>query len=384
MGALDRIETVDIYEQLGVKKLINACGPLTRFGGSLMLPEVMEAMAEANRAFVDIEELQRKAGERIAQLLGVEAALVTAGAAAGLALAAAACMAGADPFKARQLPDTTGMKDEMVILRCHRIHYDQAVRLAGARFVEVGYADWSTLEDVQPFVHDRTAAILYVAKAEAVAGSVPLAEIIALGHSRNVPVIVDAADELPPMTNLRRFVAMGADLVLFSGGKDLRGPQASGLIVGKKALVEACAVHNCPNYAVGRPMKVAKETIVGLLKAIELYVNQDFEARMRAWERQRDYLVEQLSGLPHVQISPHQPIAPGSPGSYYLPAVYITIDERGLGLTVDQVEQQLREGEPGIVVDRFETGIALRVQMMQDGEEVLVAKRLKEIWTGVR
>lgn len=370
---------MDIYEQLGVRKLINACGPLTRFGGSLMPSEVMDAVAEANRAFVDIEELQRKAGERIAQLLGVEAALVTAGAAAGLALAAAACMAGADPFKARQLPDTTGMKDEIVILRCHRIHYDQAVRLAGARFVEVGYADWSTLEDVQPFVHDQTAAILYVAKAETVAGSVPLAEIIALGHSRNVPVIVDAADELPPMTNLRRFVAMGADLVLFSGGKDLRGPQASGLIVGKKALVEACAVHNCPNYGVGRPMKVAKETIIGLLKAIELYLQQDFDAEMRAWERKRDYLVEQLSTLSHVRVSPHQPIAPGSPASYYLPAVYITIDERRLGLTVDQVIDQLREGEPGIVVDRSETGIVLRIQMMQDGEEMLVAKRLKEI-----
>lgn len=372
---------MDIYEQLGVKKLINTCGPLTGLGGSLMPLEVLEAMVEANRAFVDIEELQQKVGERIAQILGVEAALVTAGAAAGLTVAAA-CMAGADPVRAKQLPDTAGMRNEIVILRSHRIHYDQAVRLAGAHFTEVGYADWTEIGEVRPWITDRTAAILYVAKFETAAGSIPLAQMIALAKAQSVPIIVDAADELPPVENLRKFTAMGADLALFSGGKDLRGPQASGLIVGKKALIQACAIHNCPNYGVGRPMKVSKEIIVGLLKAIELYVQQDFHAEMREWERKRDYLVDQLSGLPHVQVCSSQPIAPGAPGSFYLPAAYVTLDESGLGMTLDQVVQRLREGEPGIAVDRTDTGIALRVQMMQGGEEKLVASRLKEILMG--
>jgi uncharacterized pyridoxal phosphate-dependent enzyme len=369
----------DIYDRLGVKKLINAYGPVTRVSGSLMPPEVIEAMIEANRAFVDIVELQEKAGARIAQLVGVEAALVTAGAAAGLAVAAAACMAGADPVKAKQLPDTRGMKDEVVVLRCHRIHYDQAVRFSGARFVEAGFRDWSATEDVANAIGEDTAAVFYVAKFESASGSVPLADVIALARSRSVPVIVDAADQLPPLSNLRRFVEMGAALVCFSGGKDIRGPQASGLIVGKKGWIEACAANNCPNYGVGRPMKVAKESIVGLVRALELYVQQDFDAERRAWETQRDHLVQRLSGLPHVQACAAKPVPPGAPGSFYLPAAYVDLDEEGLGMTVDEVVCQLREGKPGIAVDRSPSGLVLRVQMLQAGEESLLAARLIEI-----
>jgi len=316
---------MDVYAQLGVKKLINAYGPVTKIGGSLMPPQVIEAMAEANKAFVDMDELLEKAGQRIAEMIGVEAAFVTSGAAAGLATAAAACMAGTDPAKAKQLPDTSGIKDEIVVLRSHRIHYDQAVRLSGARFIEVGFADWSSVDDIEPYITENTAAVLYVAKAETARGSVPLEEVIEIAKARNVPVIVNASDELPPASNLRRFTDMGADLVLFSGGKDIRGPQASGLVLGKRALIKACAVNGSPNYGVGRPMKGAKEIVVGLVKAVELYVQQDFEAEMKAWERQRDYLVEQLSGLPHVNVSPTEAIVPGSPGSFYLPAAYVDL-----------------------------------------------------------
>ena len=370
---------MDIYDRLGVKKLINACGPVTKIGGSLMPPEVLEAMAEANRAFVDIEELQDKAGERIAQILGVEAAIVTAGAAAGLAVAAAACMAGADPAKAKQLPDTSGMKSEIVVLRSHRLHYDQAVRVSGARFVEVGFGDWSDIEDVASHITDNTAAILYTAKMEKARGSVPLEKIIALAIARDVPVIVDAADELPPMSNLRRFVDMGADLVTFSGGKDIRGPQASGLIVGKQKWIQACATNNCPNYGVGRPMKVAKETIAGLVKALEMYIQQDFDAEFRAWEGQRDYLVERLSNLPGVHASATKPLSDGAPGSFYLPAAYVDLDEEKLGLTVEAVIQQLQAGDPGIVVGRSPGGLVLRAHMLQAGEEKILAARLLEV-----
>jgi len=368
-----------VYDELGVKRLINAFGPVTKVGGSLMSPEVINAMNEAAKGFVDMDELLKKAGERVAEITGAPAAFVTSGAAAGLAISAAACMAGTDPNKAKQLPNTSGMKNEIVVLRCHRIHYDQAIRVAGARFVEVGFADWSSACDIEASITEDTAAILYVAKEETALGSVPLEQVIDTGKVRNIPVIVDAADELPPVSNLHKFTDMGASLVVFSGGKDIRGPQGSGLILGREDLIEACTVNGSPNYGIGRPMKVDKEEIVGLVKALELYVAQDFEAEMKTWERQRDYLVEKLSRLAHVTVSPQEPVAPGSPGSFYLPAAYVELDEERLGMTRDEVVRKLREGDPGIVVGESPTGIVIRVHMLEEGQEKEVTARLMAI-----
>ena len=183
-------------------------------------------------------------------------------------------------------------------------------------------------------------------------------------------------DELPPVSNLHKFTDMGADLVIFSGGKDIQGPQGSGLILGRKDLIKACAVNGSPNYGIGRPMKVDKEEIVGLVKALELYVAQDFRAEMKTWERQRGYLVEKLSRLAHVNVSPHEPVTPGSPGSFYLPAAYVELDEERLGMTRDEVVRKLREGDPGIVVDESPTGIVVRVHMLEEGQEKEVTARL--------
>jgi L-seryl-tRNA(Ser) seleniumtransferase len=373
------VKIMDVYEQLGVKKLINAFGPVTKVGGSLMPREVVDAMAEASRAFVDMDELLEKAGERIAQIIGVEAAFVTSGAAAGLAIAAAACMTGADAKKAKQLPDTDGMKHDIVILRCHRIHYDQAVKLSGARFVEVGFSDFSGIDDIESFLTEQTAAILYIAKGERAKGSVPLRHVIELGKTRGVPVIVDAADEVPPLSNLRRFNDMGGDLVLFSGGKDIRGPQASGLILGKRPLIRACAVNGSPNYGIGRPMKISKEVVIGLVRGVELYGRQDFEAEMGTWEKQRDYLVQRLSKIPHMKVCSREAVPPGSPGSFYLPAAYVNLDDPALGMTKAEVIRKLKEGNPGIVVGESPDGIILRVHMLERGEEALIADRLIEI-----
>ena len=336
-------------------------------------------MAEAARSFVDIDELLEKAGEKIAATISVEAAFITSGAAAGLAVAAAACMAGADPQKAKQLPDSRGMKDEIVVLRCHRIHYDQAVRLSGARFVEVGFADWSAANDMEPFVTENTAAILYLAKGERARASIPADQVIAIAKAKNVPVIVDAADEVPPVSNLRRYTDLGADLVLFSGGKDIRGPQDSGLIIGKTEMIKACAVNGCPNYGIGRPMKISKEVVVGLVKAVELYLLQDFDQEMKIWERQRDYMVEKLKGTSHIRVTVSEPIAPGSPGSFYLPAAYVTFDEKKLGMSKDDIVDKLRTGNPGIVTGESSNGIILRAHMLQEGEEEQVVMRLLEI-----
>jgi L-seryl-tRNA(Ser) seleniumtransferase len=369
---------VDIYEQLGVKKLINAWGTVTRIGGSKMPPEVLEAMCEAAQAYVDIDELLRKAGERIAKLIGVEAAFITSGAAAGLAVATAACIAGTDPVKVARLPDTSGMKNEIIILKCHRFRYDQAVRLTGAKLVEVGLADRTLPEELEAAINERTAAIIYLAEAEHVRGSLPLVMVCNIAKKHNVPVIVDAAAELPPIDNLRRFLEVGADLVIFSGGKDIRGPQSSGLILGKKSLIEACAANSCPNHSIGRPMKVDKETIVGLLKAVEIYVQQDFKGRMQRWEEIVQYFVTELDGLKGIKAWRGFPTEPGIQPTC-IPRAYIEISEEELGISIPEIQARLREGDPGIVVGTFEKGLVLNPQMLEDGEEKIVVGRLKEI-----
>jgi len=340
---------------------------------------VVEAMVEASRVFVSVDGLLEKAGKRIAQLTGNEAAYVTSGAAAGLAIAAAACMAGADAAKALQLPDISGLKDEFIMLRCHRIHYDQAIRLAGGRIVDVGFADWSTPSQIEVALSDRTAGILYTAKAETVTGSLPLSEVIRVASGANVPVIVDAADELPPCSNLCRFTNAGVDLAIFSGGKDIRGPQASGLVLGRRDLIEACSCHANPRHGIGRPMKAGKEEIVGLVKAVELYVQQDFEAEMNVWKERADYFRESLQGIPHIWVYTERAPIPGEPGSFRLPAAYVDIDEEGLGKAKDLVVKELLAGDPAIAVGQTSTGIVLRSQMLQSGEEKLVAHRVKEV-----
>lgn len=370
---------MDIYKDFGVKRIINAMGPYTKIGGSLMAPEVIEAMAKASKSFVDINELLEKAGKRIAEITGSEAAYVSSGAAAGLAVATAACMAGTDPIKAKQLPDTSGMKDEVIILRCHRIHYDQAIRVAGAHFVEVGFSDWSSPGLIQDAISDITSAIAYIAKFEDMRGSVPLEQVIDIARDADIPLIVDAADELPPVTNLYRFTNMGADLVIFSGGKDIQGPQGSGIVLGRKDLIEACAVNGNPNYGIGRPMKVDKETIIGILKAVELYVEQDFEAEMEKWESQRDYLVKELSKLPHVKAKPKEVDIPGEPGSFHLPTTYIELKEKKISVTRKEVVEILWEGSPRIAVEESPPYIVIRSQMLKEGEEKIIADRFREI-----
>ncbi len=370
-----------IYEELGVRTVINAVGPFTRYGGSLMPPEVVRAMGEAAQAFVDIDELLDKAGCRIAQLVGVPAAFVTGGAAAALAVSAAACMAGADPVKAMQLPDTRGLKDEIIMLRVHRIHYDQALRVAGARIVDAGFTDWSSVGDLEAVLTERTAGVLYVAKSESMAGSIPLHDVLAFARRHEVPVVVDAADELPPASNLHRFVAEGADAALYSGGKDLRGPQSSGLIVGTKDFVEACRVHACPHYGVGRPMKAGKEEIAGLVKAVERYVQGDTDAYVRCLRQAVAYFREAFASLPHVHVDADPTPIPGEPGSYRLPSLQLKVDGGALSITGAELARRLFECDPRIVVGVAPSGIVLRPQMLEEHELPIVVARVREALT---
>jgi L-seryl-tRNA(Ser) seleniumtransferase len=340
-----------------------------------MSPEVLRAMRQASRAYVDLEELLGKAGERIAALVGAEAAFITSGAAAALAVAAAACMAGMDPQAARRLPDSSGLRDEVLMLKAHRFGFDQAVRLAGARIVEVGLPERALAAQLEAALGDRSAAFLYLAEAQDCPGSLPLAEIVQITRRRSVPVIVDAAAELPPVGNLRRYLQQGADLVLFSGGKDLRGPQSSGLILGRKDLIAACARNSCPNFSVGRPMKVDKESICGLVRAVERYVGQDFAARERGWERVVGLFVRRLSDFAGVRVRRDFPTPPGiQPAG--IPRAYVQVDPSRAGVSAAWLRDSLRAGEPRIEAELDGDCLVLNPQLLGRKEAKVIAGRI--------
>jgi len=374
----------DIYKRLGVKTYINAYSTATKYSGSTMSPEVLDAMKEASKSFVELTELQEKARKKIANLLGVEAAYITGGAAAGIVISVAACIAGKELEKIRMLPNTDILeKNEIILLRSHLNHYEQQIRQAGGKIVEIGYNAEAYLWELEKAISKKTAAVFYFAESENTLGSLPIKDIIETSHKYGVPVLVDAAAQLPPLGNVTKFLKMGTDLVMLSGGKDIRGPQSSGLILGKKDLIEACILNGVPNLSIGRPLKVDKEAMVGLLKAIELYIEQDFEKEMLEWNKQVDYIVTKLSKIPTLDVKKGLGISPGCQPEN-IPRVYVTWDQEKLGLTKKDVVKMLKEGEPGIIVrpspkDNIQ-GIELKPHMLNKGEEEIIAARIKEIF----
>jgi uncharacterized pyridoxal phosphate-dependent enzyme len=367
---------MDIYDELGVTKVINGSATLTALGGSIMPPEVLAAMAEAARHFVDIDELQRKVGAKIAEWTHNEAAYVSCGAAAGLVLSTAACIAGTDPSKRERLPHTGGMANEVIVHKHGRVGYDFAVRQAGAKLVEIGSEQGTSSQEMEEAINDRTAAILYFYNVTRMGGLVPLEEAIAIARRRGVPLIVDAAAQIPPVENLWRFTHMGADLALFSGGKGLCGPQSSGLILGRTDLIEACAFHACPRPFIGRPMKVGKEELVGLMAAIKWYLNLDHEALMASYEAQVQYVTDAFAGCSGVSAQRSFPSEAGQP----MPRAEITFDEKALGLTRDEILAQLRTGRPSIALaPAGANGVYLNPQTLQPGQVETIVARIKQI-----
>jgi L-seryl-tRNA(Ser) seleniumtransferase len=367
---------MSIYDELGIRPLINASATLTRLGGSIMPPEVVEAMVDASRHFVNLDELQRRVGERIAELTGNEAAYVSCGAAAGLVLATAACVAGGDPAAIARLLDTTGLKNEVIIHKSHRNGYDHAVRQVGVKVVEIGMALHTAPWELERAITPDTAAIFWFQGAMTGHGDLPLETVIEIANAHNVPVVVDAAAQLPPVENLWRFTQMGAALAVFSGGKDLRGPQSSGLIVGRQDLIEACRSNGSPNHSIGRPMKVGKEEMVGLLAAVKRYLTLDHEARASQDEEVVAGWCSELNRRPGVQAERSFPNEAGQP----LPRAKVVIDPARAGLTRDQVIQRLEEGTPAITVALSgDDGFYLNPMTLADGEEQIVLERLLAI-----
>ncbi len=367
------------YADLGVRPVINAWGTVTVMGGSTMPPEVLAAMAEAGRQYVPIHELHQAAGQYISKRLGVEAAYIPCGAAAGMALAAAACMAGTDPVYRAQLPEVEGLlKDELIVFRSMRSRYDQAFRVAGARLIEIGMPKKTEAWELEhALASPRVAAVGYIVEHES-PEMLPLETILELSHARNVPVIVDAAAEIPPLENLWRYVQLGADLAIFSGGKDIRGPQSTGLMVGRKDLIEACAFHSCPNHAIGRGMKAGKEEIIGFVTALDLYLEQDFDAEMTGWEAQVAHIVETLSAVEGVAA---RRVYPGDPGiqPIWIPRAYVDWTPQVTRRSPLAVKEDLLQGEPRVVVGTSATGLVVNPQMLEPGQERIVAECIKRV-----
>lgn len=369
-----REKRMGIYQELGIKKVVNAWGTVTKLGGSLMSPEVLEAMREAAGSFVSMEELHEKAGRRIAELLNVEAACVTCGAAAGLAVATAACMTGLRKSFAYQLPDTTGMKDEILVLKCHRDLYDQSMLLTGAKFVEVGVTSYAFAQQIEDKISDRTAAFFFTCEAETMRGSIPFEEIAAVCKAHGVPIIVDAAAELPPKKNIRRYLDMCASFVVFSGGKELRGPQASGLILGTKEGIEACDLNCCPNYGIGRAMKVDKENICGLVKAVEIFAGKDYDRQMEIWEGYTHQLEKMLSACPAIQICTGYPQEPG-----VQPACILRLFVKPLTMTAPELFDRLTALNPSVYTFLYQDKVVLNPQCLEEDELQYVADAILSV-----
>jgi D-glucosaminate-6-phosphate ammonia-lyase len=366
-----------IYERLGIRPLINARGTHTRLGGSIMAPEVLAAMQEAAGAYILLDELQARASEVIARATGAEAGMVTGGAEAGLLLATAGILAGTDPIKIERLPDTTGMKNEAIIHRAHRNGYDHALRAAGAKVVEVGYGHGTIPYQLEAAFTEQTALVEYLASPWASRGALPLAQTCAIAHKHGVPVLVDAAAMLPPAENLTRFIAEGADLVTFSGGKGLRGPQSSGILAGRADLIRAALANGSPNHSVGRAAKAAKEDIVGLIVALERYLALDHAAELARWEAQAEYMLERFDGLPGVEA---RTLYDGR--EHITPRVELRftptsgIDAHDLVLAMEQGDTRVYLFEPN-GPSAVPNSVIINTHTMQPGDEKIIAEVLR-------
>lgn len=361
----------DVISELGVRTFINAAGTYTMLTASLMPDEVMDAMREASKHYVNLNELQDAVGRRIAELLGCEAAMVTSGAAGALTVGTAACITGKDPDKIRRIPDLTGMKSEVIIQKSHRYGYDHAVRAVGIRMVEV-----ETAEDFERAVNEKTAMALFFNDAEP-RGRIKLEEFVALCKKHGIPSFNDAAADVPPVENLSKYTKMGFDLVTFSGGKGIRGPQSAGLLLGRKDLIEAARLNTSPySDSIARGMKVNKEEMVGMLVALELYLKKDHAAEAREWDRRVEIIAREAKKVKTVTTEVRVP-----PIANHTPHLFIRWDQSAVKITPPEVMKQLREGRPSIEACPLTNKDALvfTVWMMQKGDAEIVARRVREI-----
>ena len=369
---------MSVYEKLGLKRAINGVGTVTNLGGSLMPREVVDAMREASEAFVDMRELIRRTGAIVAELTGAEAGIITSGASAGLVLATAACMTGNDPEKMERLPDTRGMRNEIIVQRTLRTGWYRMLQLTGARLVEAGDVDETTAGQVEEAVTARTAAIWYF-DFEPREGIVSLEELAKIGKRRGVPVLVDAAAEVPPVENLTRYLQRGADVVVFSGGKGIRGPNDSGFVCGRRDIVEAIALQMCPRMGIGRAMKIGKEGIIGAISALTRYVREDHAMEARDWEDKVTYMVKELGRIPGLRAERVIPEADMPIRPLGIPRTQVTLDEEALDCSAEELVAELADGNPSIRLYAWRGRVLINPQCLQDGEERVIVAQIRSV-----
>jgi len=379
-GELTKGALMGVYEKLGVRPVIHGAGTTTRYGGSIMRPETIEVMREAAQSLVNIDELNEAAGAAIARILGAPAALVTAGSTAGLVLQAAACMTGDDPAKITRLPDTTGMRREFVIQRAHRFSYDQAYRVPGGVLVEIGLGRRTAVFELENAITERTAGVVHlVSPFTSPPGVLSFEEVREVAHARGVPVLVDAASMLPPRDNLFRYLRGGADLVIFSGGKGIRGPQSTGILAGRRDLVRAATLNASPNQAIGRAAKTSKEEIVGIVNALELFLAEDEAAEMARYRDVCASIVDTLRDIQGLRALVEQDC-----DNRVIPHAVVYFEPSWKGPSGKAVRLALASGEPHIYVQQgaLQGGYADEISVdpinLQPGDEKIVATRLRE------
>jgi uncharacterized pyridoxal phosphate-dependent enzyme len=362
----------DFFSELGVRPIINAAGTSTALTGNLMLPEAIRAWEYATRKFVNLDELHDAIGQKIASLVGSEAALVSAGAASALTLGTAACMTGLNQDFIRQLPDTWGMKDEVIIQKSHRFSYDHAVRNCGVRMIEI-----ETAEELAEAVNSRTAMMLFLNVGEP-RGQISAAEFARLGKKHSTPTFIDCAADVPPVDNLFKFLKMGYDLATFSGGKAMRGPQSTGLLLGRKDLIAAARLNGLPHAnTIGRGMKVNKEEMLAMMVALESYLQRDHGDDWRKWERQVESIARRVEKVPGVHATRFVPeIANRSP------QLHIGWDQDKIKINRDKVLEALRTGAPPIEARPWEEKeLEVLVWTLQPGEAEIVGERIAQLLT---
>ena len=373
-GALDP-GTEALYQRLGVSPIINAAGSITRLGGTRTRPETLELMARAARVMVNIDDLNRAAGREVARLVGAQAGFVCSGAAGGLLLQAAACISGNDPVRMRQLPNTEGLKNEIVIHTMHRFPYDQAYRAAGANMVEFGDYLYAHPWQLEGAINERTAAVAYLCAPFSSNKVMPLDKVCEIAHAHDVPVIVDAASMLPPRENLYRFLRAGADMVVYSGGKGIRGPQGSGILVGRADLIEAAAMQASPAQFLGRGMKVAKEEVIGLVASLAAFVEEDEEAEMAAYRAMVQQVVDALVEIPGLSVTLEH-----DRNSYLIPHAVIKFTDDWRGPSRDEIAAAMEQGNPQVYLHQLGGPEQLAVDPLNltEPEIEVVIRRLRE------
>ena len=359
----------DYFKELGIRTFINAAGTYTSMTGSLMPKEVIDAINYGSLEYVNLDELQDKVGKRIAELLECEYATVSSGCFGAMSIAMAGVMSGKDPKKIKQLPDTTGLRNEVILQESHTIGYAQALTNVGAKLVKV-----KTAEELENAINEKT-AMLWFLNANTDRGDIKWEEFVSLGKKHNIPTFIDCAADVPPVDNLFKFTRIGFDMVAFSGGKGLRGPQSAGLLLGKKEYIEAARLHTPPRgETIGRGMKVNKEEVLGMLAALELYLSKDHQAEWKMWEDQIDLISESVKSIGGVETIIHVP-----PHANHVPSLKIRWDQSKVNISPDNVRKILREGSPSIETVGNKNEIGVTTWMMVPGQEKIVAKKIKKI-----